>query len=272
MKIKNIKLISSDIDGTLIDSSRVIRKDVVDKIIELRDKGYIFGLASGRPVEDILGKYKEWGMSKQFDFLIGYNGGQLYDDKQKTIIPINPLKKEWLKQIIELMSKYSPNVHMYKEDYYLSSKETERAWYSSFKNKRRFVVAENISRFYEEDSNGIMFRCELDKMDQIEKELAELNNSDSEYIGFKTQSDLVEFAHRDTNKGNALKVYAKRYNIDLENCMAFGDTTNDNEMLKICVGVCMKNGTEDTKASAKYITEKTDKEDGFIDFVDEYLL
>ena len=82
----------------------------------------------------------------------------------------------------------------------------------------------------------------------------------------------MEFSNKDCNKGYALRKYTEIYNIDLNDCMAFGDTTNDNEMLKICNGVCMKNGSEDTKRCAKIITDIECDDDGFSDFIEKHIL
>ncbi len=51
--------------------------------------------------------------------------------------------------------------------------------------------------------------------------------------------------------------------INTNDVIAFGDTSNDNEMLKAAGwGVCMKNGSNDTKAIADDITDFTCDEDG----------
>lgn len=271
MNFNNIKVISCDIDGTIVDDTRSIREPAVEAINKLRASGYIFGLASGRPVKDLMGKYQEWNVDKQFDFIIGLNGVELYDDKTGKTESYNVLKKEWLKTVIEEMSVFNPGVHMYVGDEYYSSVETDRAWFSAFKNKRKFQVVP-IEKFYEADRGGIMFRCDLERMPEVEKYLNKLNSENRGYKGFKTQADLVEFANDKANKGYALSKYLETYGINNEDCMAFGDTTNDNEMLKCCYGVCMKNGSDDTKACAKTITDKTDKEDGFADFINRYLL
>lgn len=267
---RNIKLISSDIDGTIIDKSHEIKPETAKIIKKIQDKGIIFGLASGRPVEDLMNKYKDWGLDRQFDFIIGYNGGELYDFKTNTKYEYNKLKKEWIKEIIELMKPFDVNIHMYKPGVYLSSKESDRAWFSAFKNSRKFVVVNNIEEFYLEDNCGLMFRCDESNMRKIEELFSNLE--DKPYIGFKTQSTLFEFSSKGSSKGYALKEYLKLKEIDQNNVLTIGDTTNDNEMLKVGHGICMKNGSDDTKACAEFITKKEDKDEGFKDFIEEYVL
>lgn len=264
------KLIVADIDGTITASDHTTSKRNINTIQKLRNDGYLFGLASGRPVEDIMNKYLEWNLEKQFDFLIGWNGCQLYDSSTSLQYNYNYLSTEDIKEIIELMEEFDCTINMYAPGIYLSSKETDRAWYSAFKNKRTFVVEEKIDNYYKNPNGGIMFRTTLSQMPIIEDKITKLKNKN--YIGFKTQVDLMEFAHKDCNKGYALKKYCELHNIDLNDCIAFGDTTNDNEMLKCCFGVCLLNGSDDTKACAKAITEIDCDYDGFSDYVDKNIL
>lgn len=268
---KNIKLISADIDGTITASDRTTSDVNIQTIKDLRTKRYLFGLASGRPIEDIINKYKQWNLETQFDFLIGWNGCQLYDNSNKEIYNYNYLQTSQIKEIIEFMSKYGCAIHMYDTGIYLSSKEDQRAWYSAFRNKRKFVVARDTSDFYNKANGGIMFRTTIEQMPIIEEDLKQFLK-DKEYIGFKTQDDLLEFAHSNCNKAYALKKYCEIHNISLDDCMAIGDTTNDNKMLKCCVGICMKNGSEDTKRCAKFITTEECDNDGFAKFMKENLL
>lgn len=57
-------------------------------------------------------------------------------------------------------------------------------------------------------------------------------------------------------------------NIGLNNIAAFGDTSNDNEMLlKAGLGVCLLNGTDDTKACADEITTYDNDHDGWAKYM-----
>ena len=83
-----------------------------------------------------------------------------------------------------------------------------------------------------------MFRTKEEYMKDIEADVNTLTGKN--YIGFKTQTDLMEFCHKDCTKGYALKKYAEMYNIDISDCMGFGDTSNDNQMLKTAgISVCL---------------------------------
>ena len=270
MSLEKIRLIVADIDGTIRPLKGSPSERTILTIERLMAKGYLFGLASGRPIDDTINKYFDWQMSRQFDFIISWNGAQLYDDRSKKTYECNYLKKEWIKEIMELMSCFDCNINMYDGDAYLSSKETDRAWFSAFKNRRRFVHTENMADFYRHDNGGIMFRVKEEDMPKIEEMAASLKDKD--YVGFKTQSDLMEFSHKDANKGNALMRYCQMYDISLAECLAFGDTTNDNSMLKICHGVCLLNGSEDTKSLAEYVTDKDVDHEGFSDFVEKHQL
>lgn len=269
--MKNIKLIVCDIDGTITRLDHSTSQRNIDVIEKCRDKGYLFGLASGRPLDDVLSKYISWNMRSQFDFIIGWNGCELYDNHLNNSYQFNFLSCDEIKEIINFMSKYDCTVNMYRPGIYLSNKETDRAWYSAFKNKRKFVVCDKLSDYYLEPNGGIMFRVKLEDTPIIEQDIKE-NLKNKNYIGFKTQADLIEFSNVNSNKGYALKRYCEIKNISLNECVAFGDTSNDNQMLKICNGVCMKNGSDDTKACAKYITDLDCDDDGFAEFVEKHLL
>ena len=53
----------------------------------------------------------------------------------------------------------------------------------------------------------------------------------------------------------------------------FGDTSNDNEMISVAgLGVCLLNGSDDTKALANDITDLTCEEEGFADYVEKHIL
>ena len=68
------------------------------------------------------------------------------------------------------------------------------------------------------------------------------------------------------NKGCAMRGIQQKLGISPEECMAFGDYLNDCEMMQVCKqSYGMKNGHPDLLAGCRFVTEKTNDEDGVCD-------
>ena len=82
----------------------------------------------------------------------------------------------------------------------------------------------------------------------------------------------IELFNKGTGKYNGINRVAQIENIKNENIIAFGDGLNDIDMIEKCgVGVAMKNALIDVKQKANFITDKSNSEDGIIDFLEKYL-
>ncbi len=271
MDFSRIKAITADIDGTLTTNYKVLPQSVMDTLEELHQKGYLLGLSSGRPVEDVWNMDETWGLSFKFDFIIALNGVELWDRASMKKYEYFMLKKEWIKDIMELMAPLKTNANAYFPGEMMVSWIDDSIIASCERTGRKPVQAKDDSDFYQQDIGKIMFRLLPERMEEVKAYVAERLHSD-DYSGFQTNVHMFEFANKKANKGYALKQYLKMHDLDPEECLAFGDTTNDNDILAACVGVCLANGTDDTKALARYITEKPCAEDGFSDFVRRHLL
>lgn len=264
------KLVVCDIDSTLVVRHHILT-DRAKKCIDLmREKGVYFGIASGRPIYQITSNHQAWGIDA-IDLTIGLNGATILDGIDHKEYSYYLMKKEWLKEVIELMSVFDTNPSIYLQDEQLFYKEDETVRHYIKETKLKVRIDENLEHFYAEDNAKIMFRVNEKDMPQVEQWIKE--HPSPHYIGFKTQPINMEFCDRRVNKGFALKQFCELHHIDLADVWAFGDTSNDNEMIRMAgLGICMENGSEDTKQIADMITEKPCDEDGWADFVEKYLL
>lgn len=98
-------------------------------------------------------------------------------------------------------------------------------------------------------------------MEQVEA-FYEMHKSEY-YRAFKSQADMFEFVHPELSKVYGISYYCSQHGYSIEEAAAFGDTTNDIEMLMGCgTGVCMCNGTEDAKHAADIVTKYSNDENG----------
>lgn len=267
---ETIRLVICDLDGTLITEDRRLTAKTKETINRLHEQGVYFGLASGRSVDQqLIHLAKEWGFDYNFDVLIGMNGSELWDGIQNKRHDYYKLKREWIKEIIELMEPFDLNPFLYYHGKMLCKRIDDPTMTSSKKNQTGIIVAGDISDFYAEENAKIMFRTTEEQMPEIEEYVKK--HPSPYYKGFKTQTTMLEFTDRRVSKDVALKHFCEMNQIPLSKVVAFGDISNDNEMLEVSGwGVCMINGSDETKAIANDITERSNDEDGFAYYMEEH--
>lgn len=269
--IDNIKLVICDVDGTLTGFGQDLSEKAMDVINRLKAHGVQFGIASGRPLNEIRELETKWNINFKNDLLIGMNGAQLWDGNSNTTEEYFKLKCEWMKEIIETMAQFDLNPCIYYGNKMMCQREDQFVLNSIKRNYKETIYPDDISEMYKEENAKIMFRGQPEETLKAEEYMRE--HPSPYYHAFRTGPIIIEFADKRTCKAYALKQFCEHNNIPLECVVAFGDTSNDNDMLSISgTGVCLCNGTDDTKAIADIITEKPAEEDGFAYFVEEHIL
>ena len=269
--LKNVKLVVCDIDNTLVVKRHDLTEHGKEVIKKLQEKGILFGLASGRGCNQLKTLADKWGI--ECELLIGMNGAEIYDGLDHTHEIFYDMKKEWIKENFEIMSKFKSNPHVVRADCMLSRKDNEQMKASAQYAKNDFPTyfIENDEEFWEKDCIKICFRVSDIDMPFIEEEVAK--HQSNGWIGFKTETTMFEFGNAQANKGKILKLFCEKHNIDINQTAAFGDMTNDISMLiDAGFGICMINGSDDAKAVSDFITDKPVSEDGFAEFTEKYIL
>ena len=110
----DLKLVICDIDGTLVSDDKKLLPLSKKMIQTLHDRHIMFGVASGRPVDELAGLALKWGLGFDFDIVIGMNGAELYDGISKQRYDYFKLKKDWIKEIIDILEPFNLNPYMYK--------------------------------------------------------------------------------------------------------------------------------------------------------------
>lgn len=270
---RNVKLVIADIDRTLVNNDKKIMPITLRLLNQLHQEGVLLGIASGRPCGEHLAKRaSEWGLNFQFDVIIGMNGGQMWDVRNDRFYEYFPLKKEYIKEIIEFMDVTKINSYVYRGDSTLARWYDERMLASSTRNMEPLIIAKNDEEMWEKDNNKLLFRCMNEEEADYAMKVASMHPSKN-YQFFKTAPIMVEFQDRRINKGVALKFFCEIHDISLENVVAFGDAQNDDEMLKLVgCGVSMINGGESTKNASDFITEFDYNNDGVGIFIKNHII
>lgn len=260
-----MKLFIADIDGTLRGKGSRIPGPLTRKAFEeMHRNKIILGIASGRPLwQGVTDHHTEWGLSFQFDFLIGMNGGELWvkDTNQKTEYHL--LSIENLKEIVTSLHHFKGiNPFVYQEGSELSLYLDEATKRSGIRHGCPVFECKSEADLYARPTAKILYRCDTVAIADAVESYAR-NLFGSRFACFKTGPELVELQLPLVNKGEGLKMYCEPRGIDLKDVIAFGDAENDIEMLKIAGrSVCLKDGMADAKAVCDDVTDYICDEDG----------
>jgi len=90
---------------------------------------------------------------------------------------------------------------------------------------------------------------------------------------FISKPFFLEVMPHGCGKGEAIAFLSDRLGIDRNETMAFGDSMNDESMIRMSGhGVAMLNGLAAIRDAAAYVTRKTNDEDGIADFLEAFVL
>ena len=97
-----IRLIASDLDGTIINAKNQCDPSVTEEIRRLREHGMKFAVCSGRPIDSVLPLLEGWGLRDLSDYVVGSNGGEVLETATGKRQEYYPLEPDLIREIIDL--------------------------------------------------------------------------------------------------------------------------------------------------------------------------
>lgn len=266
-----VTMIATDLDGTLLDSHKQVSEETRKVLRELKNRGILFGIASGRPVESGQILVHDWGLENDISFLIGMNGGALYDMRTKAKHKYYPLSGD---KILEIMEHFKDMDVIFQcmlgNDRFVSkSTEKTRAHAKLFCEHEHEVDLQEFLPGREIDKLILFLDPEL--MPAVRQRATTF--SDPAYTSMQTADNLYEYMDPRINKGFGIEKACKHYGITPDHVVAFGDAENDEAMIEtVGLGVAMANASDELKKIADVVLKETNDQDGLGHFVENVVL
>ena len=265
------KLLAIDMDGTLLNESKVITKHTKKVLKEAKEKGVKVVLSSGRPIEGLKKYLDELDLIEDNQYVLSYNGCLVQEVKSKKVIHEIGLCGKDLHEAYKLSQKIGVNIHAFSAKLGLITPKI-----SKYTELEADLNGLNITEIdfmkIEEDHNiiKIMLIDEAPKLDEAAKKIPD--EIYKKYSLVKSAPFFLEIINKNGNKGTGLEALGKYTNIKKEEMIAIGDASNDAEMIKYAgLGVAMENGMNQVKKIADEITN-SNEEDGVANIVTKYIL
>ncbi|MBQ9036049.1 MAG: HAD family phosphatase [Erysipelotrichaceae bacterium] len=266
----NIKLVIADYDNTLAPTGEKLPERNREALYELHRRGIPFCLASGKNLYNLKVVEDGWNLTFKQPFVLGMNGAELLDRTRNKVHEYELLSGETIKELCDMMEPFHLNPFVYWQDGMLMDRSDAEAEASCRRNKLKIYLTSELGPVWQKPNAKLIYRVEEEMVPAVRK-FVEGHQSDK-WVLVQTQKTVLEFVHPETSKGHTLRRICEMENISLDEVMAFGDSENDDEMLKICHGICLKDGMEETKKISEDVTDLTCVEGGLGDYLFKHVL
>lgn len=256
-----MKLLATDLDGTLLNSDYQISEKNVIGLNILKTHNYKIVLVTGRNLYSAL---KVVPQNLPVDYIIFSTGLGVFDFNLKKIVFYNYLDKNTTKEIIHLLDKLGKNYFVH-----FKPPHNHYGFYKKFDDNNDFDKRINYYSNFCLPLTGLYTNFESSQF------IIFINNEKEFEYYFKIIQDFfpklsivkasspfsnfslwLEIYPPDVNKGKGLQLLCNQLNIDLEHVIAVGNDYNDLDMLTLCPeSYLVANAPEKLKSSFKILSD-----------------
>lgn len=250
----NIKMIVTDLDGTLLKDDKQISAHTKAVINQLRNKGILFVVATARPIRAVK-TFLPW---VSYDAAIFHNGAVVMDHETllKNLGIKNP--REIVHAILNDKSNYKIAVES--NDVMYSNFHAEEIWPGI-----DYIKTSDFKELEHSYAEKIIINAHIEEMNTLKKYI-----TDDLYM-LPSENRIITIHNIQSSKMNGIKTLVERYHISPSQIVTFGDDYNDIDMLKFCgIGVAVENALPEVKKAADEITE-SNEQDGVAKWLERYL-
>jgi len=270
-KRRAIKLIVSDMDGTLLNSQHGISEKNLTYLIKAQETGIKLALASGRSISNLY-KYADLLKIKDYSgYLIGNNGQELYSYQDNSYIKHAGLDISYMKAFFNLFKgDLKLGIYLFKDnEKYIYKNSTCDSNHEMFKNLITSKL-DPLTGMFEVDD--YFDKIGLFTKDEDVKVLFEMiqANIKGDYEAFIISDTAIEMVGKGIDKVNKVKEIVSKEGYCEDEVLVFGDGQNDLKMLQRYPSVIMDNARMEFKEHADLVYDNKDWQ-GIGDFLKAYL-
>lgn len=271
-----IKLVSMDLDETLLTTDKVITESFESFVKKLKSNNIIPVVATGR---EYYSAHKFVGNNVDID-LICNNGNVIRDNLTGKVHYVNPISEEDLKSVMSFddNDRVFTSLHIERDDgidlVYKKKNFTnfEGTYVDAFRGRNL-----GLDDFDNLEGNplSIVFAGSHDDLVGLRNRMRDEISDRFNFHIMKIRREpkwMLEVLQKSGDKFYGVKKYAEIRGIDLKDVAAIGDDSNDVMLIKsVGLGIAMKNGVERLREAADVVSDFDNNSDGAVKILDKVL-
>lgn len=261
-----IKLIASDMDGTLLNDRKELPQDFFEILQRLDERDIRFTVASGRSYDAVAHLFPE-EMRSRLDFICDNGANVIHGGKQVSVTPLDRSTYEQLIRACGEIGGLRVLVCAGKGTYHLDADPDFNA--EIMRYYRNHIVCRDFMEI--DDVIYKLAVCDMQGTQQHAKPL--IDGIFGDRLNVQVSGPIwMDVMGAGVSKGSALKSLADVLGIERQDVMAFGDYLNDADMLRWAGwSFAMENGSPDVKRMARFLA-RSNNENGVVRAIRRYAL
>ncbi len=268
------KIITCDLDETLLDSNHQIPTRVKAAVAAARERGVRFVPASGRGFTTMQGTLEELGLRDlPGEYTISFNSGAITENRGNRIMYLQGISWDFANQVLlRGLALGDVCVHVYTTDVVWAWNVPQAEWdYIGSRMNMVRTTEPNLDFLRgQQIVKCLLMNLDQDYLHRIARDSQDITaDIDVSY----SSNRYLEFNARGVNKGAGLMRLADMLGVPREQTIAIGDNYNDLSMVEAAgLGVLMANAPEELKPRADYVTHDDNDAGGVAEVIEKFVL
>lgn len=256
--IAPIRLLVSDIDGTLVTPDKQLTPAAVAAAAALKAAGVIFTIVSSRPPRGMAALIQALGIDAP---VAGFNGGAIAAPDLRVLERLT-VPTDAARAALQLFDQQGIGAWVFARDqWWLRDPDGPKVGLErrtvgfdpSVTPDFEAVIGEIDKIVGVSEDHGLLGRVEVQAQQRLEGRAAAV----------RSQPYYLDVTHRDANKGHAVRALCRRLGVDPANLAVIGDMGNDVSMfVEAGLAIAMGQADEAVRRKADAVTA-ANTEDGF---------
>ena len=262
-----IKLVLSDVDGTLVTPEKELTARAVEAVERLHEAGVHLAVTSGRPPRGMSMLVEPLALATP---IAAFNGG-LLASPELEVLEEHTIPDRLVSPALELLGSFALTTWIYRgNDWLVLDPDGPHVEREAHTVRFEPHVVDSFDGATSEVAKIVGVSDDHDAVAAAAAEASEVLGDD--VSASRSQPYYVDVTHPDANKGAVVRYLSRHYEVSPEEIATIGDMPNDVLMFAHSgLSIAMGNADREVQRAARRVT-RSNEDDGFAHAVERFIL